>query len=111
MQFRVTPKSSLTRTAGGETVAIELPFKQVSNWKIQQPGRYLTVEEIAIELTQVVAIAAADRFVVLTHRPIREREIHSGRVLPQRLYVMSERDCDYEDNDIRAWFIGSCVLT
>ena len=111
LQFRVAPKKTLTRTTGSETVAIELPAKHVADWKLQRPDRYLTDEEIAIELTQGVAIAAADRFVVLTHRPLKEREIHSARFLPERLPSMDERECDYEDNGIRAWFIGSGVLT
>ena len=92
-------------------VAIELSFEHVACWKLRHPGRYLAGEEIAIELTQGVAIAAADRFVVLTHRPLKEREIHSARFLPERLLIMNERDCDYEDNGIRAWFIGAGVLT
>ena len=61
---------------------------------------------IAIELTHVVAIATAGRFVALTHRPLMEREIHSAMFLLQRLPVMNERNCDYEDNSIRAWFIA-----
>ena len=91
-------------------VAIELPFEHVACWKLRHPGRYLAGEEIAIELTQGVAIAAADRFVVLTHWPLKEREIHSARFLPERLPILNERDCDYEDNAIRAWFIGPGVL-
>jgi hypothetical protein len=88
-------------------VAIELPFEHVACCKLRHPGRYLTDEEIAIELTQGVAIAAADSFVVLTHRPLKEREIHPARFLPERLLIMNERDCYYEDNGIRAWFIIS----
>ena len=107
VQFKVTPKGILTRANGSETLAIELPVKHVADWKLRQPGRYLTDEEIAIELTQGVAIAAADRFVVLTHRPLKEREIHSARFLPERLPIMNERDCDNEDSGIRAWFIIS----
>jgi hypothetical protein len=110
-QFKVTPKGTLTRATGNETVVIELPFKYVADWKLRQPSRYLTDEEIAIELTQEVAITVADRFVVLTHRPLQEREIHSARFLLERLPVIDERECDYEDNGIRAWFIGSGVLT
>ena len=110
VQFKVTPKGTLTRATGSETVAIELPAKHVADWKLQRPGRYLTDEEIAIELTQGVAIAATDRFVVLTHGPLKEREIHSARFLPERLPVMDEPECDYEDNGITAWFIGSGVL-
>jgi hypothetical protein len=110
VQFKVTPKGTLTRATGRETVAVELPAKHVADWKLQSPGRYLTDEEIAIELTQGVAIAAADRFVVLTHRPLKEREIHSARFLRERLSIMNERDCDYEDNGIRAWFVGLGVL-
>jgi hypothetical protein len=53
----------------------------------------------------------ADRFVVLTGDPLKEREIHSARFLPERLPIMNERDCDYEDNAIRASFMGSGVLT
>jgi hypothetical protein len=106
LEYKVTPKRSLTRVTGTEAVTIELPFKQVAHWRQQQPDRYLTDEEIAIELTQAVAIATADRFVVLTQRPIKEREIHSGTLLSQPLFVMNERDCDYEDNGIRAWFVA-----
>ena len=106
IQYKVTPRRTLTRTTGNQAITIELPVKHVIDWKLQQPDRYLTDEEIAIELTQAVAIATADRFVVLTHRPIKEQEIHSGRVLSQRLFVMNERDCDYEDNGIRAWFVA-----
>ena len=91
VQVRVAPKKTLTRATGSETVAIELPAKLVADWKLQRPDRYLTDEEIAIELTQAIAIAAADRFVVLTHRPLKEREIQSGRFLPKRLPVMDER--------------------
>jgi hypothetical protein len=100
--IRITPKGTLTRTTGSETVAIELPLEHVAGWKLRHPGRYLTNEEIAIELTQGVAIAAADRFVVLSHDPLKEKEIHSARFLPERLPVMDERECDYEDNGIRA---------
>jgi hypothetical protein len=102
VQFRVAPKGTLTRTTGSETIAIELPFEHVACWKLRHPGRYLTDEEIAIELTQGVAIAAADRFVVLSHDPLKEQEIHSARFLPERRPVMDERECDYEDNGIRA---------
>jgi hypothetical protein len=73
---------------------------------LKRPGLTLSDEEIATELTQVVAIAAAGRFVALTHRPLMEREIHSAKFLLQRLPIMNERDCDYEDNGIRAWFIA-----
>jgi hypothetical protein len=107
VQFKVTPKGTLTRATGCETVAIELPAEHVVNWKQQHPGRYLTDEEIAIELTQGVAIAAADRFVVLSHDPLKEQEIHSGTVSSSLLPIMNERDCDYEDDGIRAWFITS----
>ena len=106
VQYRVTPKRTLTRATGNETVTIELPAKHVVDWKYQQPDRYLTDEEIAIELTEAVAIATADRFVVLTHRPIKEQEIHSGRLLSQRFFIMNERDCDYEDDGIRVWFVA-----
>jgi hypothetical protein len=106
VQYRVTPKRTLTRGTGNEIVTIELPAKRMADWKHQQPDRYLTDEEIAIELTEAVAIATADRFVVLTHRPIKEQEIHSGRLLSQRLFIVNERDCDYEDDGIRAWFVA-----
>jgi hypothetical protein len=106
VQFRVAPKKTLTRATGSETVAIELPLEHVAGWKLRHPGRYLTDEEIAIELTQAVAIATADRFVVLTPRPIKAQEIHSGRLLSQCFFVMPERDCDYEDDDMRAWFVA-----
>jgi hypothetical protein len=106
LEYKVTPKRSLTRVTGTEAITIELPFKQVVHWRQQQPERYLTDEEIAIELTQAVAIATADRFVVLTQRPIKEREIHSASVLSQPDFAMEERDCDYEDDGIRAWFVA-----
>ena len=51
LQFRVAPKKNFTRTTGSETVAIELPLQHVAGWKLRDPGRYLTDEEIAIELT------------------------------------------------------------
>src|ERR1700739_1062421 len=50
-----------------EMVAIELPFAHVACWKLGHPGRYLTDEEIAIELTQGVAIAAGARFGVFRY--------------------------------------------
>jgi hypothetical protein len=106
LEYKVTPKRSLTRVTGTEAVTVELPFKRVAHWRRQQPERYLTDEEIAIELTRAVAIATADRFVVLTQRPIKEREIHSATLLSQPLFVMDERDCDYEDDGIRAWFVA-----
>jgi hypothetical protein len=106
LEYKVTPKQTLTRATGNEAVTIELPAEHLVDWKNQQPDRYLTDEEIAIELTQAVAVATADRFVVLTHRPIKEQEIHSGRLLSQRLFVVHERDCDYEDDGIRAWFVA-----
>jgi hypothetical protein len=90
LQFRVAPKKTLTRTTGSETVAIELPLEHVAGWKLRHPGRYLTDEEIAIELTEAIAIATADRFVVLTHDPLKEREIHSARLLPDRLLILND---------------------
>jgi hypothetical protein len=42
------------------------------------PVGILLDEEVAIELTQGVVIAAADRFVVLSHDPLKEQEIHSA---------------------------------
>ena len=106
LEYKVTPKRTLTRATGTAAVTIELQFKEVTRWRRQQPNRYLTDEEIAIELTEPVAIATADRFVVLTQRPIKEREIHSGTLLSQPLFVVSERDCDYKDDSIRAWFVA-----
>ena len=105
VQYKVTPKRTLARASGIEAVAVELPCKHVAHWKHQQPDRYLTDEEIAIELTQAIAVATADRFVVLTHRPIKAQEIHSARLLSGRHFIMSERDCDFEDDGIRAWFL------
>src|ERR1700758_1457250 len=106
LEYKVKPKLPLTRATGNEAITIELPADHVVDWKHQQPNRYLTDEEIAIELTQAVAIATADRFVVLTPRPIKAQEIHSGRLLSQCFSAMPERDCDYEDDDIRAWFVA-----
>ena len=104
LQFNVTPKATVSRAAGSETIAIELPTKHVSDWKLERPGRSISDEEIAIDLAQPVAIATAQKFVTLTHRPLLEREIHSPKFLPHRLPYMNERACDYEDNGIRAWF-------
>jgi hypothetical protein len=61
---------------------------------------------IAIELTHVVTIATAGRFVALTHRPLMGRQIHSAMFLLQRLPIMNEQTCDYQDNSISAWFIA-----
>jgi hypothetical protein len=104
LQFNVTPKATVSRATGSETIAIELPAKHVTDWKLERPGRSISDEEIAIDLAQVVAIATARKFVTLTHRPLMEREIHSSKILSERLPFMNERECDYEDNGIRAWF-------
>jgi hypothetical protein len=106
LQFKVTPKGTLARPAGTEMVVIELPTKHVTDWKLERPGRNLSDDEIAIELAQPVAIATAGRFVALTHRPLMHQEIHSATFFPRRCSVMNERNCDYEDNGIRAWFIA-----
>jgi hypothetical protein len=63
LQFNVTPKGSLSRGSGSGTIAIELPSKHVTDWKLERPGRRSSDEEIAIDLAQVVAIAAAQKFV------------------------------------------------
>jgi hypothetical protein len=105
VQFKVTPKGQLVRATGNKAVTIELPTKHVIDWKHERPHLKLSDEEVAVELTQPVAIVTAARFVPVTHSPIREREIHSPMFLPQRLPEMNERSCDYEDNGIRAWFI------
>jgi hypothetical protein len=106
IQFKIDPKGTLARPSGTEMVAIELPAKHVEDWKLERPNHKLSENEIAILITEPVAIATADRFVALTHQPLRKREIHSGKFLPKRLPVMNERSCDYEDNGIRAWFIA-----
>jgi len=85
LQFRVAPKGTLTRTTGSETVAIELPLEHVAGWKLRHPGRSLTDEEIVIELTQGVAIAAADRFVVLTRQPSKGAGNLLSQFLPETL--------------------------
>lgn len=105
VQLKVSPKSCLARPTGNETVAIELPIKHINNWKSERPHLKLSDDQIAIELSQAVAITAARKFVALTNSPLREREIHSPTFSPLRLPVMNERSCDYEDNGIRAWFI------
>ena len=105
LQFNVTPKGSLAHASGNETVAIELPTKHVADWRIERPHLKLSDKEIAIELTQPIAIATAGRFVPLTHSPLKEREIHLATFFPRRFPDMNERSCDYEDNGIRAWFI------
>jgi hypothetical protein len=104
LQFNVTPKGSLSRGCDSGTIAIELPAKHVTDWRLERPGRSSSDEEIAIDLAQVVAIAAAQKFVALTHRPLMEREIHSSKFMADRLPLMNERECDHEDNGIRAWF-------
>jgi hypothetical protein len=48
IQYKVTPRRTLTRGTGNEAITIELPVKHVIDWKLQQPDRYLTDEEIAI---------------------------------------------------------------
>jgi hypothetical protein len=106
IQFKIDPKGTLARPSGTEMVAIELPAKHVEDWKLERPDHKLSEDEIAVLITEPVAIATADRFVALTHQPLRKREIHSGKFLPERLPVMNERSCDYEDNGIRAWFIA-----
>ena len=59
VQFKISAKGSLARPTGYETVAVELPVKHVGDWKFERPHLKLTDEEIAIELAQQVAIAAA----------------------------------------------------
>jgi hypothetical protein len=105
IQFKVDPKATLARPKGTEMVVIELPVKHVDDWKLERPDRKLSEDEIAILITEPVAIATAERFVALTHQPLRKQEIHSAKFLAERDAVMNERDCDYEDNGIRAWFI------
>ena len=39
LQFNVTPKGSLSRGCGSGTIAIELPSKHVTDWKLERPGR------------------------------------------------------------------------
>ena len=89
-----------------EIVVIELPAKHVNDWKLERPDCKLSDDEIAILITEPVAIATADRFVALTHQPLRQREIHSAKFVPARSLMMNERDCDYQDNGIRAWFVA-----
>ncbi|MFY9989020.1 MAG: hypothetical protein WAK31_29970 [Chthoniobacterales bacterium] len=106
IQFKIDPKGTLARASGSETVLIELPVKHVDDWKLERPELKLLDDEIAILIAEPVSIATADRFVALTHQPLRKREIHSGKFLPERPFVMNERHCDYEDNGIRAWFVA-----
>ena len=106
IQFKVDPKGTLARPAGSEMVVIELPVKHVDDWKLERPDLKLLDDEIAILIAEPVSIATADRFVTLTHQPLRKREIHSGKFLPERPFVMNDRHCDYEDNGIRAWFVA-----
>jgi hypothetical protein len=104
IQFKVTPKGTLARPSGNEMIAIELPSNHVADWKLERPGLSLSDDEVAVQIAEPVAIATADRFVPLTHRPLLHREIHSAKFLPVRPSIMNERNCDYEDNGIRAWF-------
>jgi hypothetical protein len=106
IRFKIDPKGTLARPSGTEMVAIELPVKHVEDWKLERPDPKLSEDEIAILITEPVAIATADRYVALTHQPLRNREIHSAKFFGERLAVMNERSCDYEDNGIRSWFIA-----
>jgi hypothetical protein len=106
IQFKVDPKGTLARPTGSEMLVIELPVKHVDDWKLERPDRKLLDDEIAILIAEPVSIATADRFVALTHQPLRKREIHSAKFLPERPFVMNARSCDYEDNGIRAWFLS-----
>jgi hypothetical protein len=106
VHFKVSPKGVCAKPTENQTVGIELPVNHVEDWKRERPHLTLSDEEVAIEVAQPVAIAAAGKFLPLTHSPLREREIHSPTFLPQRLPIMNERTSDYEDNGIRAWFIG-----
>jgi hypothetical protein len=106
VQFKVDPKATLARPTGSEMVVIELPVKHVDDWKLERPDYKLLDDEIAILITEPVSIATANKFVVLTHQPLRRREIHSAKFLPERPLIMNERKCDYEDNGIRAWFVA-----
>jgi hypothetical protein len=78
--------------------------------EIAQSGRIheicQRIEQIAIELTHVVAIATAGRFVALTHRPPHGAGNPLTMFLLQRLPITNEQNCDYEDNSIRACFIA-----
>ena len=105
VQFEVTPKGSFAKATGNEKVVIELPARHVTEWRLERPHLELTDEEIAIEIAQPVAIATAAKFLSLTNSPLKQREICSPTFLPQRLPVMNERSCDYEDNGIRSWFV------
>lgn len=63
IQFNVDPKATIARPTGSEMVVIELPTKHVNDWKLERPDRKLSDDEIAILITEPVAIATADRFV------------------------------------------------
>jgi hypothetical protein len=106
IQFKVDPKGTLVRPAGSEMVVIELPVKHVDDWKLERPDLKLLDDEIAVLIAEPVSVATADRFVALTNQPLRKREIHSAKFLPERPSLMNERNCDYEDNGIRAWFVA-----
>lgn len=106
VQFKISAKGSLARPTGNEMVAVELPIKHVDDWKLERPHLKLSDDEIAIELTQPVALGAARKYLPLTNSPLKEREIHSPTFLPRRLPMMNQRPCDYEENGIRAWFIS-----
>jgi hypothetical protein len=89
VKFNISAKGSLARRAGHETVAVELPEKHVADWKFERPHLKLSDEEIAIELAQHVAIAAAGKFLRLTNSP------------PQRArnplaHVLATASSDYE---------------
>ncbi|MBV8816430.1 MAG: hypothetical protein JO271_18215 [Verrucomicrobia bacterium] len=56
VQFKINPKGFLAKPSGDETVTIELPAKHVADWKLERPHLKFSDQEVAIELTQPVAI-------------------------------------------------------
>ncbi|MBV8585136.1 MAG: hypothetical protein JO308_02525 [Verrucomicrobia bacterium] len=105
VQFEVDPKGSLARPSKNQKVVIEVPARHVADWRIERPHLSLTDEQIVIEIAQPVAIATAAKSAPLTHSPLKQREICCPIFVAQRLPVMNERSCDYEDNGIRSWII------
>ena len=89
IRFKISAKGSLARPSGHETVAVELPTKHIADWKVERPHLKLSDEEIAIELAQHVAVAAAAEFLPLTNSPLKQREIHSPEFLQRRLSIMN----------------------
>jgi len=99
LQFKFTPKAGHTFTDGREVV-VEVPKNLVQRKS----------ESINESLTEVIALGLAKSAAVGTFRTEIERAVELYDEDPptwyqERLPVMNERPCDYEENGTRAWRI------